>query len=188
MDNGIVSRKLEPSDFDRVRELVRSRAKFVGINPSELEFHRAISEEAIRFQLSTSQSVGSVIGVEIDGDLVGVSCTSLGNSQPCWYLSKIYTRGDQGISTVSALFDSTVSFYEARGLYRFYTLSSADHLRAYGKILGDSDLHRSYMVYTDLIVEPNERTEYLDYWDHLYNRIPCGYRTAVRGFVKGGRE
>lgn len=188
MHSALLTRKLTSLDFSKAVELIRSRNTFVGVPPERLGEHRAMSEMVLKSQLTSTQSIGSVIGLEQSGELIGMACTSISQYQPCWFLSKIHTREDQDIATITQLFDAAVSFHEEMKLFRFYTLSSANHLRAYGRILSKSSIHQSYFVYTDLLVDENSKTNYMEYWDHLYNRLPCAHRTAVRGFVKRGNE
>lgn len=175
--------KLTKDDLDPLIELIQSRSNFIGFDESQIHLHQKVSIQNAADLLNVGDAYGSVFGLWSNNQLEGALFTALSFAQPCYFITKAYTRPGASLSTLSDLFDHTIRYYEKRGFQRFYTLYRKDDIGKYHRLWRTTKVLKNYISYTDLEVPPLTRVKHSDYWDLMFGRALFPVTMSVRGFV-----
>jgi hypothetical protein len=176
---------LTPDDLQDLADLIQSRTSFVGIPKTEEQRVKAIQQATIAEAgdlLRQHPSVAMVLGATCEGRLAGALITFSSPNQPCWFLRTAYVAPSQLGDVVSSLLDFATSTYESLGFKRFYAMYTEKSFERYTRLNHRTSVMNRYVGNTDLVVEPNTRPKFLDYWEYLYGRMLLPERTLVRGF------
>lgn len=174
--------KLTKDDLDPLIEIIQSRSNFIGFDESQVRLHQKVSIQKAADLFNVGDAYGSVFGLWSNNRLEGALFTALSFAQPCYFITKAYTRPGASLSTLSNLYDHTVRYYEQRGFQRFYILYRKDYIGKYRRLCR-TEVLRNYISYTDLEVPPLTRVKHSDYWELLFGRALFPVTMSVRGFV-----
>lgn len=85
---------------------------------------------------------------------------------------------------LSALIGSCIKYHEQHGYFRFYTVYTANKLKAYKRLWDERATVSKYTSFTEVEVGANEKVKQAEFWEKLYGRLLLPEPSIVRGFIR----
>jgi hypothetical protein len=105
------------------------------------------------------------------------------NTEPSWYLTSGRSTGNNLL--LKDILDTIMYYNESNGRLKFFTVMNSRQARLMRKLGFSKRNAKRYDYFDEYIVNPQQKTFYLDHWEILFGRILLPVETVVRcTFVK----
>jgi hypothetical protein len=118
------------------------------------------------------------LGLVEDGEIKSLISFYMSPDEPCWYGTMIRSLNDKNY--VRPLLDAAMSYNEARGRLKFYTLWNANHSKLLRRFAFSSEANQRYDYVDEILVPAKTKCVYTNYWQILFNRTLLPVNSVVR--------